>query len=62
MYTIIRYHRDIGGQVIIRRGVTLEEAKEHCKDPETSSRTCEDPENVAYTEKYGQWFDGYTEE
>lgn len=46
----------------IETGLTLEEAQAHCSDPETSSSTCTEPENVARTEERGPWFDGYTEE
>ena len=47
---------------VIKTGLTLEEAQEHCKDPETSSSTCTDEENVLRTKAYGPWFDGYGEE
>lgn len=47
---------------IVEEGLTLEEAQAHCKDPETSSRTCTDPELVAMTDERGPWFDGYDEE
>lgn len=62
MYQIIRFHKDTCERKIIAKGLTLEEAQEHCKDTETSSRTCEETENVAYTNEHGQWFDGYEEE
>jgi hypothetical protein len=46
----------------IERGLTLEEAQEHCSDPETSSSTCKGKEGLERTKKYGPWFDCYTEE
>lgn len=46
-----------GESETIKTGLTLEEAQEHCEDPETSSRTCTD-------NPYGSavWFDCYYEE
>lgn len=62
-YKIIRhYFRSEIPNRTIKRGLTLEEAQEHCNDPETSSRTCKKPQNVRRTEECGPWFDGYTEE
>lgn len=59
-YAIVRhYYR--GGKRVIARGLTLEEAQEHCRNPETSSRTCTKAVNVARTRKMGPWFDGYTD-
>ena len=55
MYKIIRFRFD-GNNRTIKRGLTLEEAQEHCKDHETSGSTCSD------LSKRGMWFDGYTEE
>ena len=47
-----------GEKLIIKTGLTLEEARIHCSDPETSSNTC--TKNV---EGVGtKWFDGYYEE
>lgn len=43
-------------------GLSLDEAQEHCKDPETSSRTCTKREGVKRTEERGAWFEGYEEE
>ena len=50
MYKIIRYYAYGVSyeEEVIRTGLTLEEAREHCKDPETREE--------------GKWFDGYTEE
>ncbi len=51
-YKIIRFRFE-GRNRTIKRGLTLEEAQEHCKDPETSGSTCSD------LKKRGMWFDGY---
>ena len=59
-YEIRRFYQNESFEVV-KNGLTLEEAKEHCHDPETSSRTCKKPHNVARTETRGPWFDGYTE-
>jgi hypothetical protein len=47
---------------VLETGLSLDEAQVHCKDPETSSRTCQDLENVARTQRCGPWFDVYDEE
>ena len=60
-YYIIRFHREEDNRVL-KRGLTLEEAQAHCKDPETSSSTCSSTECLNYTEVHGPWFDGYEEE
>ena len=47
-YKILRHYRDISKRArVVKRGLTLEQAQEHCRDPKTS------------TENY---FDGYTED
>ncbi len=46
-YRIVRYHFK-GRHEIIKTGLTLAEAQEHCRKPETR----ED----------GKWFDGYEKE
>lgn len=63
-YKILRYFKDDPemNRTLIARGLTLEEAQEHCSNPETSSSTCTDPELVAMTVAHGQWFDGYDAE
>lgn len=60
-YRIVRFYQR-GGRRTIRRGLTLEQAQRHCKDPETSSTTCRLARNVRRTRRLGPWFDGYTEE
>lgn len=53
-YKIIRHYFD-GENVETLRGLTLEQAQDHCKDPETSSSTAKFGEP-------GKWFDGYEKE
>ena len=50
-----------GGRRLIKKGLTLEEAKAHCNDPETSSETCTNSDGRRRLKKKGPWFDGYTE-
>jgi hypothetical protein len=47
---------------VVKRGLTLREAREHCRDPETSSSTCTTKLGQERTEKFGAWFDGYEED
>lgn len=62
MYNIIRIYQDerIPSRVI-KRGLTLDEAQAHCRNPQTSSRTASSEQARKHTEKYGPWFDGYVE-
>lgn len=62
-YKIIRFFQndDVPNRVH-RRGLTLEQAQKHCRNPETSSSTCERLTNRRRTERHGPWFDGYEEE
>lgn len=55
-YYVKRFYRDCAAEVI-KEGLTLEEAREHCSNPETCSDTCSDGEGDK-----GPWFDGYGEE
>ena len=55
-YRITRFFKVTSTNRTIKTGLTLEEAKEHCRDLETSSRTCK--KNT----EGGEWFDGYEEE
>ena len=62
-YKIIRFYK--GNEYpaeVIKKGLTIEEAKEHCKDDDTSSATCYTLEAIERTRKYGDWFDGYESE
>ena len=62
-YTIIRCFYS-GKTRVIKRRLTLDEAKAHCKDPETSSSTCSPETKQAEVAKSGDepWFDSYNEE
>ncbi len=53
-YQIVRISFHYGKR-IIKTGLTLEQAKAHCQNPETSGSTCSDPK------KRGQWFHGFEE-
>lgn len=61
-YKIVRFYRDHHKRRLIRRGLTLEEAQAHCRDPETSSSTCKGWHGHHRTRRWGPWFDGYEEE
>jgi hypothetical protein len=62
-YCIVRFYQDMNRERrIVQTGLTLEEAQDHCNDPETSASTCSTYDGLAHTRKYGLWFDGYTEE
>lgn len=60
MYKIVRSYQK-GTKKTIATGLTLAEAQAHCKDPETSARTCTKAAGKRRTQLYGFWFDGYTE-
>lgn len=59
-YKIVRHYLR-GNKRTIETGLTLEEAQEHCRNPETSSKTCTTSKANARTRRYGPWFDGYSE-
>lgn len=60
MYKIVRMYFN-GGNRVIKRDLTLDEAQAHCSDKETSSSTCTKSENKRRTKRMGPWFDGYEE-
>jgi len=62
-YRIVRMYQNPSiRSKVIKRGLTLEQAQSHCRDPETSSRTATSPDANAESIAYGPWFDGYEEE
>jgi hypothetical protein len=62
-YKIVRFYREASiRRRIIETGLTLEEAQEHCNDPETSSSTCTGKVGRERTKRVGDWFDGFEKE
>ena len=61
-YKIIRHFRDSRRKFEIKTGLTLQQAQAHCNDPETSSSTCTGAAGKRRTQRFGPWFDSYTEE
>lgn len=62
-YDIVRlYRRDGIRPRVIKRGLTLAEARAWCARPETSSSTCtsqNNPAGMRRTRAIGAWFDAY---
>lgn len=60
-YKIVRMFFSGRRPYTVATGVTLSEAQEHCRCPETSSSTCTLYAGRKRTDNYGPWFDGYEE-
>jgi hypothetical protein len=58
-YKIVRFFYRNSRKRVIDRGLTLEEAQAHCKDPNTSSKTAVSSTARRRTAQHGPWFDGY---
>lgn len=58
LYKIVRHFQN-GHPRTIKTGLYLEEAQQHCKDPETSSRTCTNKAKLRHyaNANRGEWFD-----
>lgn len=61
-YKVVRHFRDSNRKFVIKTGLTLALAQEHCNDPETSSTTCTQENGKRRTRRSGPWFDGYMRE
>lgn len=64
MYKIVRIYINselVPNRRTIKTGLTFEEVQAHCRDPETSSRTCKKAVNRRHTKQYGPWFDSFEE-
>lgn len=62
MYKIVRHFKEDDRRETIAEDLTLEEAKAHCNDPETSSNTATGEKERRMTEEFGAWFDSWVEE
>lgn len=64
LYKIVRFYagNKVKHTVRGKTGLYLEEAKAHCKDPETSSKTCTTAAGRKRTRQFGEWFEGWTED
>lgn len=61
-YRITRFYEgDVPNQTI-RTGMSEQEAKLHCRNPESSSNTAKSHAARQHTARYGRWFDGYSED
>lgn len=60
-YRVVRFFEQ-GGRETVASGLTLDEAREHCDNSETSAGTAMGLEARRLTEECGLWFDGYEEE
>ena len=60
-YKIVRNYFNSSPRTI-QRGLTLEEAQAHCRNPETSSSTATSATARRRTARMGKWFDSYTED
>lgn len=61
-YRIVRrFYRGNAPQVI-ETGLSLDEAREHCNDVESSSSSCTSPAGRARLLSMGEWFDSFERE
>lgn len=62
-YKTIRFYRDMPERnCVVLTGLTLEQAKRRCSNPETSSSTAMSEWATRHTEIHGDWFEGFTKE
>ena len=61
-YKIVRMYESGKRSQVLARGMTLAEAQEWCRDPETSSSTAQSRQAKRRTAYSGRWFDGFTKE
>ena len=60
-YKVIRIFKR-GKRMVIKTGLTRAQAEEHCRNPETSSKTATGMVERTLTRNFGDWFDGFEAE
>lgn len=62
-YRIVRFYQDDRKErKVLETGLTLEQARIHCRDREASSQTATSTAAMTHIILHGHWFDGYEEE
>lgn len=61
-YMIVRKYFENHDDEVIRRGLSLDEAKDHCADDDSSSESCYTTDAIDRTRKMGRWFDCFYKE
>jgi hypothetical protein len=62
-YQVVRFFANRPGErKTLKTGLTLAEAKDHCSDPETQSKTSTEVFPEGALENTGPWFDGFEKE
>ncbi len=61
-FKIVRMYANGHETEVVKRGLSLEAAQAHCRNPETSSSKAKGTAAKRRTAIYGPWFDGYEEE
>jgi hypothetical protein len=61
-YKIVRAYQRHDAHEVLMRGLTLEQARAHCTDPETSSATARGESARTLTKAMGPWSDMYYQE
>ena len=56
-HNVVRMFSISGIQRTIKKGLTLEQVKEHILNPESCSSTCKKIAGINRTKKLGHWFD-----
>ena len=56
-HTIIRMFSISGTERTIKKGLTLDEVKEHIMNPESASFSCKGKAGIMRTKKLGAWYD-----